>query len=239
MDAHRQLPALPAHSICLLVNAVAADSRMSQNLASACGKLGLTSTWIVDQSSQAKVLADSMAGFELAAAASARSPQRLRTEITNLQAGLQAISGTEVSVVAGEPHQLRSRAALLADMGISVVVPLAPSTSEAKQPRQLPYGLWQLDPTVTLPRARTRWSLLPARRPCVAQLTSAGPSSLAALTLSQASNSDVNSYLKLLQEVATSSRQDEIKVVTAGQMATALSSQNETKPQRSILRRAA
>lgn len=205
-------------------------------------RLQLPTTWIVDQPRQAKLLASKLHGFELAATVAARSPQRLRSELSNLQAGLQAVAGQQVSVVAGDPQQLRSRASLLADLGVSAIVSDLESSDSNKPPRQLPCGLWQMDSSLVLPRVRGRWSFLPNRRPSLSQLLGADGTSqprIAALDLGQASARDVQGFTSLLQELAQATRQQRVTVEPVSKLAAQLTSQHEVKPQRSILRRAA
>ncbi|MEM8943609.1 MAG: hypothetical protein AAGD11_00380 [Planctomycetota bacterium] len=237
MDSQSTTVSVP--SVSLVVSAVSADSSALESLASNIGRLGLESTWVVDQPQMAKVLAKRIAGCQFAAAVTARSPQRLRSELANLQIAVQAISQTDVVVVAGDPEQLRSRAAMLADSGIKAVVPLTLESSAAKSPRQLPCGLWQLDPTVAFPMVRSRWSLLPARRPSLKDLLAGGSVCTAAIDLGQVSGRDVHSFSQLIEEIAFAKRELQLEVFAIGQQASALANRHEVKPQRSILRRAA
>lgn len=227
-------------SVSLLINVTAAttNSASIQSVASAVRQSQLPTTWIVDQPRQAQVLAAAVAEFESAALITARSPQRLRSELANLQAGLLAVTGKPLSVVAGDPQQLRSRAAMLADLGISAVLPDQLPAAGSKPPRQLPCGLWQLDPTISLPQQRGRWSLLPTRRPSLSQAVG-GATCIVSLDLAQASSRDLQSFTRLLEEAAQGRRDQQLNVVRVSQLAAQLAQRNEVKPQRSILRRAA
>jgi len=214
-------------------------------LAPLLDKLELPATWIIDGSWQGKVFADwplAARGHELALTASARSPQRLRRELANLQATVLAVSGQDVSVVSGDPQQLRSRAALLADLGIVAVVSELQPPGPPKPPRQLPYGLWQFDRTMTIPQLRHRWSWLTSRRPTLKQLFAAetsGNTKVVTIDLGQAKARELQECEQLLQEIAKGSCQRQIRVTTIGQRAAELASEHAAKPQRSILRLAA
>ncbi len=232
-------------SIALVINMASAASGQTaagaQFLAPMLSRLDLPATWVIDQPRQAKVLADQPLA-ELAVTVEARSPQRLRSELSNLQATVQAASGQSVSIVVGDPQQLRSRAALLADLGIGAVISATQQPGPTKPPRQLPCGLWQFDPSLSVPQPRSRWSWLTARRPSLQQLLSAetsGSFKVATIDLAQATDRDLQSCEPLLQEIAEAARQQQLQLATVSAMAAALASQREVKPQRSILRRAA
>ncbi len=233
-------PTMP--SVALVINLASSVAEKTvagaQLLAPLLDKLDLPATWVIAHPRQAKVLAN----HELALTVEARSPQRLRSELANFQANVQAASGQEVSVVVGDPQQLRSRASLLADLGIGAVVAATQQPGPTKPPRQLPCGLWQFDPAMTLPQPRHRWSWLTSRRPSLQQLLAAetsGNLKVTAINIEQASDRDLQGCEQLLQEIAESVRQQQLQVTTVSKMAAELASQREVKPQRSILRRAA
>ncbi len=232
----------PVPSVALVINLASPTAEQTaagaQRLTPVLDKLRLPATWVIVHPRQAKVLA----GHGLAVAVEARSPQRLRSELSNLQATVQAASGQEVSVVVGDPQQLRSRASLLADLGVAAVISATQQPGPTKPPRQLPCGLWQFDPAMTLPQPRHRWSWLTSRRPSLQQLLAdetSGILKVAAIDLGRASDRDLQNCEQLLQEISEAAEQQQLQVATISEMAAELASQREVKPQRSILRRAA
>jgi len=241
------LTIVPSVSLVINLSATSAEqfAAGARFFAPLLGKLALPATWVVDEPRQAKMLAERQlapSGCELALTVAARTPQRLRTELADLQAAVYAISGHKISVVAGDPEQLRSRAALLADLGIAAVVSGSQQPGPAKPPRLLPCGLWQFDPAMTLPQPRHRWSWLTARRSTLRRLLAAetsGDHKVVAIDLAQASDRDLQGYEQLLHEIADGSRQQPLRVATVRELAAELASQREVQPQRSILRRAA
>ncbi len=223
-----------------LVIYVAAENAIPSTVRAAVRQAQVPTTWIIDQPRQAKMLADTPA-IEFGAAVAARSPQRLRSELANLQAGVQATANQSLCVVAGDPQQLRSRASLLANLGIRAVVADGHSQEVATTLRQLPCGLWQFDPSIGLPGPRRRWSFLPTRQPSLRQLVDDDANSprVLAINLGQANAHDEKIFTQLMQEAAQASRDQALRVVTIGDLANQLTNQHEVKPQRSILRRAA
>ncbi len=244
MEPQPRVPSIVS-SVALVINLAEQTASGAQFLAPLLTRLELPATWVVDQPQQAKVLADKQlaaVNHELALTVEARSPQRLRSELANLQAAVQAVSGQEVSVVVGDPQQLRSRAALLADLGICAVVADSLQPGPAKPPRQLPCGLWQFDPAMSLPQASHRWSWLTARRPTLKHLLAAetsGDQKVVTIDLERANNRELQGCEQLLQEIAEASSQRQLQVATVRELALALASEREVRPQRSILRRAA
>ncbi len=217
----------------------------AQFLAPLLERLGLPATWVIDQPRQAKVLARLQlltTGHELALSVSARSPQRLQSDLANLQAEVLAVSGHEVSVVAGDPQELRSRAALLADLGIGAVVSGSQPSGPAKPPRLLPCGLWQFDSALNIPQPCHRWSWLTMRRPTLRHLMgseTSGKQKVVAIDLGKANSRELQGCGQLLQEIADASRQRQLNVATVSTLAALQRSKRKVKPQRSILRRAA
>lgn len=208
-------------------------------------RLELPSTWILDEPAQAKMLAAlklAHGDFELALTVGARTPQRLRSELASLQAEVTSTFGRHSSVVAGDGQQLRSRAGVLAEMGIGAVVSTF-STSESDKPaRPLPCGLWQLDPTCNIPQPRSRWSILPARQPNAKKLCTAGVAGapqIIAVDLANLGRRDLHGCASLVGEVAEACQRQELRVAKISELAAELTKRNEVKPQRSILRRAA
>ena len=236
--AHSTIPKI---SLVLRDNGEPSNSRIVENLAFTSKRLKLATTWIISEPRQAKLLANQSPETEVAATVKARSPQRLRSELSNLQAGIESLTGQNVRAVAGDPQQLRARAALLADLGVTAIVSEAQAEDSAKPPRQLPCGLWQLDPSIALPRARSRWSLVPSRRPTIKRLLEGGAATgtILSIDLATAAPRDMQLFDRLMQEAAEASRQQFLSVVTISELATSLTHQHEVKPQRSILRRAA
>ncbi len=232
-------------SVALVINLASADVEQTAARAQLLGQLQMPATWVIDEPRQAKVLADRLlasAGHELALTVEARTPQRLRSELANLQAAVRTVSGQEVTVVVGDPQQLRSRAALLADLGIGAVVSETHQTGPARPPRLLPCGLWQFDPAMNVPQLRHRWSWLTARRLTLKHLLATETSSnqkIAAIDLGQVNDRELKGCEKLLQEIAETVHQRQLQVATVSELAAELVSQREVKPQRSILRRAA
>jgi len=248
MEPHPPVPSIVS-SAALVINLVSPESEQTEMgirfLSTLLGQLELPATWVVDQPQQAKVIADQLlavTNHELALTVEARSPQRLRSELANLQAAVKAASGQDVSVVMGDPQQLRSRTALLADLGIGAVVSRSQPSGPSKPPRLLPCGLWQFEPTVSIPQPRRRWSLLPTRRPSVKQLLnadSANHQQVVAIDLGQTNGRELQGCEQLLGEIAEAHLRKQLRVATISEFAVELASRHEVKPQRSILRRAA
>lgn len=233
-------PIVPSVSL-VLYQAVSATGQASAAvLARELNSLEIPATWVISEPQQAKILADKRlvsAMDELALEVTARTPQRLRTDLSNSQAAVQAVSGHEVSTVVGDPQQLRSRAALLADLGIGAVLSNS-TTSQIKPPRPLPCGLWQLDSSVSIPRPRRLWSLLAGRRVTAQQLQAAAPQQVVAIDLSSMSGRDLSGCGQLLREIADAVQGQQLRVATIRELGSQLASKNEIKPQRSILRAA-
>ena len=239
---------VPSVSLCINLSAPnkpGSNRENARGLASQLRSLGLSATWIVDQPQDAHCLGGGQLASttqELALTADARSPQRLRSELTNRQAAIQATSGQTVTVVWGDPEQLRARTALLDDLGITTVLAsLSPATSE-KPLRPLPSGLWQMTPTLSIPQPRRRWALLPFRgrgsKHLVAKATSGQPLVIS-IEVGLLSARDLKNCVVLFEEIATANRQRLLSVVTASELVAQFATRHEVKPQRSILRRAA
>ncbi len=223
-----------------LVIRVAAENANPGAVRAAVRQAQVPTTWIIDQPAQAKMLADTPA-IEFGAAITARSPQRLRSDLANLQAGVQAITNQSLSVVAGDPQHLRSRASLLANLGIRAVVADGHVQDVTTTLRQLACGLWQFEKSLGFPGQRKRWSFLPTRQPSLLQLVGGDANSprVVAINLGEANSNDEKVFTQLLQEAAQASREQTLKVVSIGELADQLTDQHEVTPQRSILRRAA
>ncbi|NOZ39410.1 MAG: hypothetical protein GXP24_04190 [Planctomycetes bacterium] len=232
-------------SVALVINFASSDAKQTAARIPLLGKFEMPTTWVIEEPRQSKMLADRMlarAGHELALTVEARSPQRLRSELANFQSAVQDASGQKLSVVVGDPQQLRSRTALLADLGIGAVVSGVQPSGPAKPPRLLPCGLWQFDPTMNIPQPRHRWSWLTARRPTLKNLLAAETScnqKVLAFDLGRMNSRELHGCERLLQEIAEAAGRRQLQVETVSKLAAELASRREVKPQRSILRRAA
>lgn len=235
--------------VALVINLIPSNetgqiARNQQDLAAQFRKLGLPSTWLVAEPSQ--VIAEgngqlATTSREIALTAAERSPQRLRSELTSRQAEVTSVSGVPVTTIVGDSQQLRARTALLADLGISAVLSDSASAEVGKPPRLLPCGLWQLNPTVPLPQQRKKWSVLSTRRLSVEQLLARGSVSLpivVEINLEKLAGRAWADCQNLMQEIAAANRRKLLSVATISEVVARLASQNEVKPQRSILRMA-
>jgi len=235
----------PVPSVALVINLSSADAKQTAARVQVLGQFEMPTTWVIDEPQQAKILADRLlaqAGDELALTVEARSPQRLRSELANFQSAVQDASGQELSVVVGDPQHLRSRAALLADLGIAAVISGSCPSGSAKPPRLLPCGLWQFDPEMNIPQPRHRWSWLTARRLTLKNLLAAETScnqKVLAFDLGRMNSRELHGCERLLQEIAEAAGQRQLQVTTVSKLAAELASRREVKPQCSILRRAA
>jgi len=206
-------------------------------------RLGLPATWVIDEPKQAKLLAETqlassgLASSELALAPRGDSPGRFFSDLANRLAAVRAVAGQQASVVVGDPRQLRPRAAMLAELGIGAVVSDGQSTFAAKPPKQLPCGLWQLEPTVRVAGTKRRWTLLPARRMSLTQVLDSRMAAEAVLI--EIAADEMSRCENLLHEIAQAAGEQQLVVSTVSQIAAKLASQHEVKPQRSILRVAA
>jgi len=221
----------------------AASSEKKRLLASQLSELGLSATWVIDQSRDVEGLGGgplAKTRQEVALTADARSPQRLRSELSRRQAAISEASGHVVTAVFGDPLQLRARTTLLADLGITAVVANCPDT-DMKTPRPLPSGLWQVEPTLTIPQPR-RWGLLPVRRIKAARISASAAinqPAVISIALDQLTARELQACDVLFQEIGESQQQGLLAAVTVSELALQTASRYEVKPQRSILRRAA
>lgn len=217
----------------------------AQALVAELQRLELPAIWILDPTAPKTapgVCQLAPADFELALAVTARTPQRLRSELANLQTEVRATCGKEISTVVGDAQALRSRAAVLADFGIGAVISAARDAAVGKPPRSLPCGLWQFEVALSVPQSRGLWSWLPTRRPNVKSLLAAavaGNPQVIAIDLAQLRRRELQGCVSLLDEIATARRQGQLQVTNVSDLAAELTSRNVVKPQRSILRRAA
>ncbi len=238
----------PAPSVSLILNLSAATNEQADSgirtLSPLFERGTLTATWVVAEPRQVERIASGLlasTAHEFAATVSARTPQRLRSELLALQASVQQLAGSPLSTVQGDAVQLRSRAALLSDLGVNAVVSET-QTSQPAKPRALPCGIWQLDAVVSIPQPRGRWSVFPTRRPSVKQLLEDDGASnprVVAIDFAAVGSRDLQSCESLLREISQAVEQQQLQVATVSTLAAELTKLHQVKPQRSILRRAA
>ena len=160
--------------------------------------------------------------------------------MSKMKAAVFAACGQEVMTLMGDPQQLLPRAALLADLGIEAII--TDSVASKKTSRPLPFGLWQIDPVLTVPQPLRRWSLFRNSRPSLHQVLEVASSSKHRLVMINLADTDRKELLGskgLFQEIATACQEKRLTASTVSEMAAQLAKLNKVTPQRSILKRAA
>ena len=216
----------------------------------------LPAAWTVVDPERARLLYDPQLGLadnELALTLSLDenlSAKRFLAKLHRQVAVLRGLANTNISLVVGDAAQLRRQASVLAELGIGAILSSASSpsrqaTSQPWSPRPLGCGLWQLEPSVTIPLSRRFWNLLPARRYDVKRLMAAGENAGAVLVvvnaeeLGRESARGLQAFEKLLREVSWAASHNQLELVRVSEVIAELSDLRRIKPQRSILRTAA
>ncbi|MCG8451081.1 MAG: hypothetical protein MI725_16050 [Pirellulales bacterium] len=208
-------------------------------------------TWAVEDAQRAKAFPIRLAGpadHELALVLSADKnvpASRFLRETGHQVAALRSLSGVETTLVVGDAAELRPRTAILAQQGVGAILSSCPAPASQAAPRPLPCGLWQLQPSLSLPLPRRLWRLLPAGRCTAKQLVALGMSNgpililINAAKLCEASPRGLQAFEKLLREVSWAARYRQLTLARMSDVVAELASQRRIKPQRSILHAAA
>lgn len=213
----------------------------------------LPATWTVDGAEQATQLQQQLASpikndLALRIASPAfrpnSSPAQFRAELRAQIAVLGAANGAALRLVVGDPQLLRPRASLLAEQGIRGIMPVMPERQAVAKPRPLSCGLWQLEPSFSVPVKRRLASLLRSACPSVKQLIAATPTETTLVQVQadefgRTGARSLQGLEKMLREISWAASRDQLVVSTVGELLTTLASQRAVSPQRSILREAA
>lgn len=173
----------------------------------------------------------------------AASSSSFRDTLRQGLATIQACAGTPISLVAGEPAELRHHAAILAEQGIRGILSNQVKSAAATSHSPLPCGLWQLDYAVAIPHKSWLARLLAGGNSWqrLAKLIAKEQTivvSVDALQVAQASARSLQNLEKLLRQVSLIASRDELQVITAGEIIAELTASRTSRPQRSILRAA-
>ena len=140
----------------------------------------------------------------------------------------------------GDPQLLRSRAAILAEQGISGVFSERSGRSSPALPRPLPCGLWHLEPSFCIPRKFRLANLLGKRRLSAKHLLADGRAKttlvmVQSADLGHAGARGLRGIEKLLREISWAASRHQLIVSTVGELLAELVSQRTVKPQQAIL----
>jgi len=172
------------------------------------------------------------------------SHSQFRTALSSRIVALANASGISTCMVVGEPQLLRSRAAILAEQGITGVFSERQDCSTPAKLRPLPCGLWQLEPSFCIPPRRSWINFLTRRCPSTKQLlASKGENTTFVMVQSadfgQGDARVLQSLEKLLREISWAASRAQLIVSTVGETLAELANQRVVKPQQSILKDAA
>lgn len=213
----------------------------------------LPATWIVDTAERARLMREQNTAPASGEVAFRIDMQRLsplsshlqfRAELGSQIATLSDASEADAQLLVGDPQLLRSRATILAELGIVGVFFDQQDRSTPAKPRPLPCGLWQLQPSICLPQKRRLANLLSRRQTSVKRLLALDTAETAILMvrsaeLGRSGARALRGLEKLLREISWAASRDQLIVSTVGETLAELTSQRVVKPQRSILRVAA
>lgn len=212
----------------------------------------VAATWAVADPSRARLLRDSSpssAASEIALTvddiwgAAHVSHARFDKELRDRLMGLTDSANVRPTIVVGDLRALSGRMANLSELGIQAIFANSSPASDTTRSRPLPCGLWQLVPSVRLPKRRlSRW--LPSRSTSVRDLLASASEgailvSVESAELERTGARGLQSFEKLLREVSWSASRGQMLISTVSEIVADLASRREVKPQRSILRAAA
>ncbi|MCH2115810.1 MAG: hypothetical protein MK171_12980 [Pirellulales bacterium] len=221
------------------------------HLAQLFSGLRLPATWAVGSAAQASFLGGcdrNRDDIDLAISLHAvdhYSPKQFLAALDSRVAALRDATRTDYSLVVGDANELRKRASVLADNGISAILSSPDARTGPAAPRPLACGLWQLQASWEQPFPRRRWrSFLP--RPSIARAVIAAGATcgttfavISAAQLGRQSTRSLHAIEKMLHEVANAVSSKRLAVVKLSEVVSGLMRHRKITPQRSILRRAA
>jgi len=172
------------------------------------------------------------------------SHSQFRAALDSRISALSVASGTSTHLVVGDPQLLRTRAAVLAEQGITGIFSERQDCSAPAKLRPLPCGLWQLEPSFCIPPKRSLINFLARRCPSMKQLQAAKGAHttlvmVQSAELGKAGARALRRLEKLLREISWASSRAQMTVSTVGETLAELSEQRAIKPQQSILKAAA
>ncbi len=172
------------------------------------------------------------------------SARLFRDTLRKRLTAMQACSGAEVHLVAGDPSALRTHAAILAEQGIRAVLSNSEQRTGSSSHTPLPCGLWQMNFGAVIPRRKWLARLIVGNQGLLRQVTKlsaiAQPLfvSIDAYAVAHTSARSLQQLEKLLQSISLSASRQQVNVVTIGEILSELSANRVSRPQQSILRAA-
>ena len=211
----------------------------------------ITATWAASDASTLKPLREQSdrqllrdVALKLEAKSSLpKGPARdFNAAITAQIQSLSCVTGSAPSAVVGDASQLRHRSTILSQIGIEAIVDTS-RAAQQRRPRAIGCGIWQLSTALQLPMVGWKQRLL-RRKPSTRQIPELASEGFAvvsidATALEQHSLRHMQSIEKFLKETSWAASRGQLEIVSLGEIAAGLNSQNQVKPQQSILRVAA
>jgi hypothetical protein len=223
-----------------------AESSAVREVARRIVRLGIPTTWALQQASQIESLAgwgvsrrtlDVALSAEVAETiASPQGDDAVARELTR-RVGLLRDAGSEVSVVqATATFATGVWPRLLRAMGVRGLVVSSPVPAA---PHALPFGVWHYTPHAALPRPSGWFSWIRRRPPLIASYIP-GPAviTLDAARMAAPGSRPWQEGERALDDAAAAQSDGDVALTTLAELTARLSEANATRPQRSILRAA-
>lgn len=212
----------------------------------------IQATWAVEDASMANLLQEQNSKL---------SPDRLALDLQSLESSPAlanrefnamltaklnslAASMSEVpSAVYSHRAELRAQLPLLSQWGIRTVISVDRQQSSSTKPRALSCGLWQVKPSIELPR-RGAWQSLLRRGPSVREISAAAVHGMVLVRVNSAdfqkqSARQVQSFEKFLREASWGASRGQVELCSLAEIVDGLARRNRVRPQQSILKMAA
>lgn len=213
----------------------------------------ITCTWSVAgccslESVQQKGILNSTENLAIAIGSECVAPRTsasmFRENLRKRLAAMQACSGADIHLVAGDPTALRPYAAILVEQGIRGVLSNETCGSSTSSQTPLPCGLWQMNFHAEIPRRKSLFSYLTVNQSVqrkIGKLTAADQPLLISINASAVAHASAR-YLqqldKLLQSVSHLASRQQLQIVTINEIVADLLASRISRPQQSILRAA-
>ena len=164
---------------------------------------------------------------------------KLTAKMNSLASSLSEPPGAVLS----SGSALRSRLPLLSDWGIHTVIRSSQVGSTGSRPRALACGLWQVTPSINLPR-RSIWQRLVRRGPSVRELSAAAVDDTVVVGVNSTdfgkqSARHIQSFEKFLREASWGASRGQIELCSVAEIVAGLRERHQVRPQQSILKVAA
>ncbi len=209
-------------------------------------------TWAVEDASMAALLQEQSA--ELSADHVALNLRHLETgpqlagrefsaKLTTSMNDLASSLSEPPRVVLSNGTELRSRLPLLSKWGICSVVSTGQHRSQSARPRALSCGLWQVTPSIELPR-RGMWQRMTRRGPSVREISAAAVQDTVLVSVNSTefekqSARHVQSFEKFLREASWGASRGQVDLCSVIEIVEGLAERHQVRPQQSILKVAA